>query len=460
MKYHKKWSYTPYRPLFIDMGDIHVCRIAPYESSLTIDWLSIGDYEYNVFIRERDNGEFRLAGSTSALTFTIESLTPDTDYEFFIEADEKKSRIRLARCAEAVGISVINYLHPDDDIYSFSGRYLCSPSIVRHPDGHLLASMDVYAGNAPQNLSFIFRSDDDGKSWHYVADLFPCFWGRLFVENNDVYMLACSTEYGDLLIGKSTDGGMTFDEPRVLMRGGNGKSGEAGVHKNPQPVIHFKNRIWNSLEWGSWKRGYHAPMVMSADENADLLDPNSWSFSYPVKYDPTWKGLPEGTSTGNIEGALVVKEDVLYNIMRYDMMKMAPNFGYVIRYKVNTEDPEAPMSYDKAIPFPANHAKFEIQFCEKTGKYYSIVSRLTSHDFPKARNLLSLMVSDDLEKWDVLCDLIDKSHLDPEYTGFQYVDFIIEGCEIFFACRTAMNRPHVPHAYHDSNYITFHRITL
>ena len=39
--------------------------------------------------------------------------------------------------------------------------------------------------------------------------------------------------------------------------GGNGKCGEAGVHKNPQPIVEYNGRLWNTLEWGAWGRGYH-----------------------------------------------------------------------------------------------------------------------------------------------------------------------------------------------------------
>ena len=99
-------------------------------------------------------------------------------------------------------------------------------------------------------------------------------------------MLACSTEYGDLLIGKSTDGGKTFSEPAVLLRGGGGKNGEPGVHKNPQPVIEYDGRLWNTMEWDSWERGYHAAMVMSADINSDIMSPKNWLFSYSQKYNP------------------------------------------------------------------------------------------------------------------------------------------------------------------------------
>ena len=107
--------------------------------------------------------------------------------------------------------------------------------------------MDVYASGHPQNLTLIFRSDDEGESWYYVSELMPCFWGKLFVHRGELYMLACSTEYGDLLIGKSTDGGRTFGAPVTLLRGSNGKNGSTGVHKNPQNIVHYKGRIYETL---------------------------------------------------------------------------------------------------------------------------------------------------------------------------------------------------------------------
>ena len=229
MKAHKNWSYAPYSPLFWNSGDIYICRLAPGKNHITLQWLDVGAACYEVFVRVRGEGEFVLAGSVSGTEYTISTDRTDTDYELFVQAGEKKSRVRLARCAEPVGV-VVNYLHPEDDVYAFSGRYLCSPSLLRHSDGYLLASMDLFEGTSPQNLTLIFRSDDDGKSWQYVSELMPCFWGRMFEYQGDVYMLGCSTEYGDLLIGKSSDGGKTFTEPTVLLRGCNGKNDEVGVH--------------------------------------------------------------------------------------------------------------------------------------------------------------------------------------------------------------------------------------
>lgn len=453
MKKHNGWSYAPYKPHFIEVGDVYICRIVPTESSILIEWLeNVG--ECCAYIRKRGEADFTLAGTTVDRSFIFEGLENETDYEFFVSDGEKKSRIRLARTGKSVG-NIVNYLHPDDEAYSFSGRYLCSPSLVRHPDGYLLASMDLFEGGAPQNLTLIYRSDDDGETWHYVSELFPCFWGKMFIYEGALYMLSVSTEYGDLLIGRSNDGGRTFTEPTVLLRGANGKKGSAGVHKNPQPLVEFNGRLWGTLEWGAWGSGYHAPMVMSAPIGSDLLDPENWSYSEPVKYDPNWKGVPKGESNGNIEGSLAVIDGKLYNIMRYTMDKLERRYGLVISYKVNSDDPEAPIEYDHCIEFPGNNSKFTIKKDPVSGAYYSLVTRIYDGEKIRARNLLSLMRSYDCENWTLIRDEIDMRDADHEKIGFQYVDYEIEGDDIIYLCRTAINGAH---NYHDANYSTFHRI--
>ena len=448
------WSFAPYRPLMFDSGDIYVCRIAPGKNSVHFEWLGIGE-PYRVTFGPR-GGEMTVTENVTETEFTVTDLPTDTDYAFSVEGMQsgKKSRVRLARTGAVEG-TVIHYLHPDDDAYSFSGKALCSPSFVRHPDGYLLASMDLYGPAAPQNLTLIFRSDDDGATWHYVTDLFPCYWGKLFVHKGDVYMLANSTEYGDLLIGKSTDGGKTFPAPTVLMRGSSSPK-MAGVHRNPQPVLYYKGRIWNTLEWGAWACGYHAPMVMSADENADLLDLASWTITEPVPYDPTWEGVAEGPSSGNIEGALAIAPDgKLMNIMRYDTRKTTPSYGLVLAYEVNTDDPSIPLRYSHAIHLEGNLSKFMIKQDPKTGLYYTLLTRITDPAAINDRRLLSLMRSADLENWELVKDILDRRDADPKDVGFQYVDFEIEGDDILFHCRTAVNKAR---NFHDANYSTFHYI--
>ena len=448
------WSYRPYRPYFFDCGDIYVCRVAPGEKSIRFEWIANGDEYFTVYLKKRSESKYTVFEGIKADFFCCDGLESETDYEFYVQSGQKKSRVRLARTGKTVG-TVVNYLHPDDEAYAFSGRALCSPSIVRHPEGHLLASMDLFVGGGPQNLTLIFRSDDNGENWHYLSELMPCFWGKMFIHKGELYMLSVSTEYGDLLIGKSTDGGKSWGAPTVLMRGACSPKA-AGVHKNPENIVYYNGRLYGTLEWGAWAVGYHAPMVMSCDENADLLDATNWSFSYPVRFDPTWKGVANGPTNGNIEGTLVVKPDgKLYNIMRYDMTKCVPDHGLVVCYSVNTEDHTAPLEFDKVIELDGNHSKFIIKKDEKSGYYYTLLTRITDPKNVCDRRLLSLMRSKDADNWELVTDVIDYRHCDSKMVGFQYVDFEIEGDDIIFLCRTSINGAR---NFHDANYSTFHRI--
>jgi len=291
-------------------------------------------------------------------------------------------------------------------------------------------------------------------SWHYVSELFPCFWGKLFVHRGALYMLGVSTEYGDLLIGRSDDGGRTFGMPTVLLRGTSGFK-DKGVHKNPQPVLSYGGRLWNTLEWGSWASGGHAAMVASADENADLLDAKNWAFSEPVPYDPAWEGTAEGESKGCIEGCLTVAPDGhLVNVMRYQIEKCTPSYGLAVVMRVFPEEPERPQKFERVIRFPGNHSKFMIKRDPVTGLYLSLVSYL-DESHPTGRNLLSLIASPDLDNWTKVTDVFDYAHLSEKEVGFQYVDFEIEGEDLLYLSRTAWDGAH---NFHDANYSVFSRM--
>lgn len=452
------WSYRPYRPLLTDVGDPYICRVAPGAREIELEWLNDGGQSCGVYYRRRGQGEFLLSGTTRHNRWVISGLEDGQDYELYVSRGDGRSRVRLARTGAVFG-TVVNYLHPEDEAYAFSGRYLCSPSMVRHPEGYLLASMDLYAHEAPQNLTLIYRSDDDGRSWHYVSELMPCFWGKLFIHKGDVYMLACSTEYGDLLIGRSTDGGRTFGAPVTLLRGSGGKLGNTGVHKNPQNIVVYDGRLYETLEWGSWQNHdyTHASMVMFCGVDEDLLRPENWHFSQPVKYDPNWPGTVRGEARGVLEGTLCVNPaGALMALYRYDITWGQPPYGLVLAFRINTRDPDAPMEYSHSVEMPCNMSKFSIKRDSVSGCYYSIVTRIDCPERIRRRNLLSLMRSPDLVHWELVRDLVDWRQEDMEKVGLQYVDFEFEREDIIYLCRTAWNGAH---NFHDANYSVFHRVS-
>ncbi len=456
------WSYTPFRPPLFEVGDPYICRVVPSPTAIHVEWLAKdGATEYTVYYRVREQGDFIRFATVTALECDITGLTTDLDYEFYVEATGSRSRIRLAHTGEMVGV-VINYYHPEDKAYDYAGHCLCSPSLLKHPDGYLLATMDVYGGGEPQNLSFIFRSDDNGETWHYVSEVFPCFWGRTFLLNGDLYLVGMSTEYGDLTIGRSTDGGKTFSAPVSLLRGFGGKGGRGGCHRSPSETLIHNGRIWFNFQWGSWdvwQGYYHSELMASCPVDADPLVPENWSFTEPLIFDKNWDGaVADAENTyGTMEGSPVVGPDGnLYCISRYNYSGGTPPYGVIVAYKIDENDPEAPMAFSHTIRMSCNNnSKLAVQRDEVTGRYFCIANEAVNEEQAMRRNLLSLFVSDDMNNWRVARRLLNALDQDREKVGFQYVNFLFDGEDILFLSRTAINQAE---SFHNTNCITFHRI--
>lgn len=462
MKGIKTWSFKPYKPLDFESEEyLYICRLAPGPGVIAVEWLDKTaehnrETQYTVCFKRTADDAFSYY-STQDKHALLTGLDSCGEYELYVKTAGRESERRLARTGFVPG-TVVNYLHPDNPAYSFSGRYLCSPSLVKLPGGGLIASMDVYASKNPQNLTLLFRSDDGGENWLYLNELFPCFWGKLFVHKGVLYMLAMSTEYGDLLIGKSEDGGKTFGMPEVLFRGSCSFM-ENGPHKAPMPVTSHAGRLWTAIDYGAWSKGGHASSLLSVDENADLLDASNWSLTKPLKYDPSWKGAVKGESRGLLEGSAVVSPNGdIYNFLGYRTGGCVPDKNRAVILKGSVEEPDKPLSFYKTVDFYGNRSKFSVRYDDVSGMYFSVVNRIkeAGGDGPESkRNIASLSASPDLEHWRVLCDLLDYSNEDPEKVAFQYVDFLFDGEDLLFLSRTAFNRAA---SFHDSNYITFHKV--
>lgn len=454
MKTATGWDYHPYTPLNRPERALlpYVCRIAPSEHGFYCDFIDNGapDSRHSLLWRRRGEGEWNelpLGGETST---AVGGLDTDTDWEFYIRRETGEAgQIRLARTGAVPG-TVVNYLHPDDAQYAFSGRYLCSPSLLRLENGTLLASMDVFAGGAPQNLTLIFSSEDGGRTWRSLAELFPCFWGKLFLHRGGLYMLGVSDEYGDLLIGRSYDGGKNWTAPTVLLRGSS-DCATSGCHRAPMPVTEYNGRIWTDIQYGAWAAGEMDDGVISAPCGSELLDASSWTVTEFWRHKDHAACAAQSDTVagviGGIEGSIVA-----YNGRLYDFLRYADRRWLLLRVDENAPDKKP--SFDSLVDLDATPSKADIIWDEKSGFFWTLCSRHL--DSPcTSRNLLSLAKSPDLRSWEIVKDILDRRSDDPAVTGFQYVSFIIDGEDILFLCRTALN---CPHNFHDSNYSTFHTI--
>ena len=452
MKGSNSWNYTPYIPLNESCFQFapYIVSIAPFKTGFTFEWLKAKDgYSHTITIKEK-GGKKVTTLPLDKSPFTVTGLKENTDYEFFIESEkEQKSKIRLVYTAEFPG-NVINYLHPQDTAYTFSGKYLCSPSIVKYDENKYLLSMDVFGRKMPQNHTLIFRSIDGGETWNYVTEIHPCFWGKLFVHNGEIYLLGVSTQYGSLVIGKSLDQGETWSKPSIIFTGG-APNGE-GYHRAPCVIEKANGRLWTSVEYGSWYFTGFSNSVLSIDENADLLNGENWVVSQGYNHGEDIICPEDGMVTGvfqreskkiTIEGnVLTMPNGELVNFLRY-------KDGKAVLLSVDKNQPEKQSEFFKEVDFTLADTKFEIQK-HSNGKYYAI-----GNDSECKRSKLSIYSSLDLIEWKRELTVLDYSHMDDNLIGFQYPVFTFEDYGFLVISRTAFNKAD---CYHDSNCISVHKV--
>jgi len=453
------WNYHPYRPFHrADEGrKPFVCRLAPSPNGVELEWFDHGwKGAHEVIYRKKKSYSPWTRVRAEGSVVRIDGLESYTDYELRVErcGSEGSSALRYVRTGEYPGV-MVNYLHPEDEIYAFSGRALCSPSLVKLPSGALLASMDLFAPEQPQNLTLLFRSEDGGKTWRYVTDLFPCYWGTLFVHRGSLYMLATSTEYGDVLIGRSDNEGETWSAPSVLFRGSSSCLAPGWQH-TPVPIIVHQGRLCTSFDYGAWNCGGHGITLLSCDENADILDSANWVASSPLFYDPAWPGAPKGKCYGLLEGNMVAAPDgTLVDLLRIQMFDCEPNHGVACALE-KAGGWEDPLAFRSFVNMPTgSNSKTHVLFDEVSGRYIGIGNLCVDDATPRQRNVLVMESSADLVDWKVDKILLDYRHMSTKEVGFQYISFVIDGDDLLVLSRTAIN---AARNYHDANCQTFHRV--
>lgn len=447
------WNYAPYTLLNASQTEktFFICQLQPFAGGFSLAFRDAAAGGHTLLYRRRGETAWQEL-PLSGLRGRAEGLRDQTDYETCVrrDADGAVTAARLVRTGEALG-TVVNYLHPEDDTYAFSGHYLCSPSLLALPGGKMLAAMDVYGPKQAQNLTLIFESSDGGATWEYVTELYPCFWGKLFWHRGKVYMLAMACEYGDLLIGVSEDEGHTWSPPVRLFNGANAQ--ERGPHKAPMPVISHAGRLYTGIDYGAWKYGGHDNCILSIREEDDLLRPENWHLTAPLPFDKAWPGLPQGPLKGCLEGNAVAGPDgAVYNMLRLQQNTAQPNGGQAVLLKY--EDADRPLAFESAVDFPLGaNSKFVVL---KEGKWYIAVgNEYFSAETPTARTVLSVAVSSDLKSWWIVSRVADMRKADSGAVAFQYPDAQMVGRDLLILSRTAMNGAN---SYHNSNMITFHAI--
>lgn len=441
---------------------IVVTRLAPNDQTLQVSFRSGEKLSGARFFAEvRENDALILRKETESCDFLLTDLPNGRDCSLRIVAEDGGGTLLAQSCDRRFRTNfvpgvVVAYLHPADHTYVDSGNTTCSPSICRLDNGELLVSHDFFRSKGGQHLTHLYRSRDNGATWEFASAISPCFWGSLFTHRGAVYLLCTSTEYGALQIYRSTDGGEHWEGPVKLLEAGSREAG--GPHKAPMAVIAHGGRLWTAVEFGSWDTEMHCPGAVSADENADLMDPTSWLCTGFLPYDaaklPEISGHPRG---GTIEGNLLVTPDgELVDLLRFSTRLCQPSYGKA--YLTRVTAPDQLMEFVSTVDFPGNLSKFFILQSPADGRYYALSNPVTGENLLQ-RNVLRLSVSDDLLHWTTVRDILNYEDNcfgeDSKKVGFQYPSFIFDGDDILAAVRTALNGAE---NFHNANHITFHRI--
>ena len=341
-------------------------------------------------------------------------------------------------------------------------KYLGSPSICILPSGNYVASHDFFGPGSTEYekaVTRVYRSSDRGKSWKQISEINGQFWSNLFVHKGDLYIMGTYSHYGNLIIRRSVDGGITWSEPEnersgIIMRG--------RYHTAPMPVLKHNGRLWRAFEDSmgpekGWGRMFGS-FMMSIPEQEDLLLAENWTISNTLRYDSSYL---DGNFGGWLEGnAVLTPAGEVVNILRTDYRVGGNEKASVIR--ISSDGKTATFdSLAGFIDFPGGCKKFSIRYDPRTNLYLTFANyvppEFRNKNPERTRNTQALCSSKDLIKWEVRKIVLQ--HPDMTRHGFQYVDWQFDGRDIIFISRTAYDDGlGGANNQHDANYVTFHRL--
>jgi len=128
MKGNRNIHHRPYIPYnrHSDAARPYICRLVPGADHVTLEWLKKEEGVHYLVIRRRGEENGRRTEITTT-TVTENDLSENTEYELFIESPSGLvSNVRPFITSDVPeGATVINYLHPEDKQYAFSGNSDC-----------------------------------------------------------------------------------------------------------------------------------------------------------------------------------------------------------------------------------------------------------------------------------------------------------------------------------------------
>ncbi len=430
---------------------------------------------------------FLAAATTSITGYDAAKLTPTLAANGNVVTLTLKPYLPVA--STGVGVQISRQSTPSlFDILFGNDLYIADPAIAVMPDGSYLIAHSIFGGGTDQaNLTTkVFRSTDEGATWTRVATMNRLQRANLFTHDGVAYCLGTGriddNDSSHLVIRKSTDNGLTWTagpataaDPGYLRIGGTG---------TPSTPVVFNGRVWMS-------RGTFA---LSGDLTKDLMTPGAWSVNsnpqalphadprpafrdaWPAYNDQTFELWSESQIVASPQTGVVLMPKIELQPVAKGVTSV-PHFAHIPHISLQTvSSVTSTMAIDPAttfVPLTGTEKKFGMTYDPATQKFYALTNtvlpKFETHEDAKhqgyykpqlTRNTGTLFSSRDLVHWDLEKIFIHSENV--AHHAWQYFNFVVHQGDLLVASRTAFKTAQdtydTPRG-HDSNLLTFHRIS-
>ena len=355
--------------------------------------------------------------------------------------------------------------------------YLYTPGITEGFDGRLVVAID-YGGPGTAKLDGptsdfgdfkagnqirVLLSDNRGRSWRESPARIPMMHEILFKAGNALYMIGHS---GRLLITRSDDNGESWSDLSVLCP-------EPRWHQSCTAVDIYNGKV--TLVYEKWVADKHpwpgvGPVLMQADENADLTKAENWRFSKLYNPDadmdaarPSGIPLTAPGHAGMLETNVIRvydEKNPFYDPNSVVLMARAstgwPDIGVMLK---GSTLPDGSLQIGRLhknegevyfTHIPGGDLKFYVLYDPQTKLYWLLHSQIDGR--MNGRRRLALSFSPDLIRW-TFAGLVAVGPADN--AARHYATMIINGDDILIVSRSGDERAK---GAHDGNLVTFHRV--
>ncbi len=368
--------------------------------------------------------------------------------------------------------------------------YTGSPCLAQLPSGRLVASYEwfrpqPFTETIPDQLDILI-SDDGGNDWRKSATL-DIIWPSLFVVGETLYCIGNRRLSREIVIARSTDGGIAWSEPSLLFAG--------RYHNAPTHVLFRRGYVYRAFETcPSIERGNDAhklegcivrdddtvgrsrwkSLVIAGDLRQDLLAPSAWRMSNHVGFP----GVPDVLSQRRyqassadkvvedcfIEGNIIDARGQMRVLLR-TIIDGHTTGGIASVCQLEDDGETLDYRFIQFYPMPGAQCKFHILYDDESDLFWTSVClptdswqerdplRAVGFASPPGneRRILMLMYSLDALNWfQAGCVAMSDSIFD----AFSYAAQLIRGADLLVLSRTSQGGKN----QHDTNLITLHRI--